>query len=68
MAWSKVPAKSPTLSSSSASKRPAAVFDGATPPFRRILDALERNQRVDTAQSAQPDGGALRLGGFRLGK
>jgi hypothetical protein len=44
------------------------MFDGATPPFRRILYALECNQRVDTAQSAQPDRSALHLRGLRLGK
>jgi hypothetical protein len=44
------------------------MFDGTTPPFRRILDALECNQRVDTAEGTQPDRSALRLGGFRLAK
>ena len=42
-------------------ERPAAVFDRAAPAFHRVFDALQRNQRVDSAQGAQSHGRALRL-------
>ena len=49
-------------------ERPAAVLDRAAAAFDRILDALQRDQRVDAAEGAQGDRRALRLRRARLGK
>ena len=49
-------------------ERPAAVLDRAAAPFDRILDSLQRDQRVDAAQRAQRDRGALRLRPLALGQ
>src|SRR5580704_6858356 len=40
----------------------AAMLDRAPAPFRRLLDTLQRNERVDAAERPQRHSGALRLG------
>src|SRR5579871_6257595 len=42
-------------------QRPTAIFDRAPATLARILDALQRDEGVDTAQSAQCDRGVLGL-------
>src|SRR5580692_12138059 len=46
-------------------ERAAAVLDRPPAPFRRLLDTLQRNERVDAAERPQRHRRALRLG--RLG-
>ena len=44
------------------------MFDGAAPAFHRVLDALQRNQRVDAAQGSQRHRRVMRLGSIGLAK
>ena len=42
-------------------ERAAAMLDRAPAPFRRLLDALQRNERIDAAQRPQRHRRALRF-------
>ena len=66
VAWSSVPAKQPELELVERIERAAAMLDRAAAAFDRVLDALQRDQRVDSAQGAQRDGRALALAGRPL--
>ena len=45
-------------------ERPRALFDCTAPALNRILDALQGDQRVDSAERTQGNGGSLRLRRF----
>ena len=53
-AWREITAQEPDLELVERVEREPPPLDRMAPPLDRVFDALQRNQRVDAADGAQP--------------